>query len=75
MKNMRAQAKGGKQSKRDKFGKLLLMHRFKLELHTCFSKMLAIENLINKILEQLNQAICAQKLLSILLLRKLRYVI
>lgn len=64
-----------RQSKREIYGKQLLMLKLKQELHICFLKMLVIENQTNKILEPSNHPIYVHKLLSTHLLRKLRFAI
>lgn len=62
--NMKHKEREEKHSKQDNYGSRLSILKFKQELLTCFIKMLAIENQINKTLEQLNQAIFALKLLN-----------
>ena len=64
-----------KHSRQDNCGRRSLILKLKLELHICFIRMLVIENQINKILEQLSQAIFALKLLNTLQNKKLQFAI
>ncbi len=58
---IKLQVREEKHLKPDNYGKQLLILKFNQELHICFIKMLAIENQISKILEQLNQVIFVRK--------------
>lgn len=62
--NTKVKEKEEKLLKLENYGKQLLIPKFRQELLTCFTKMPAIENQISKILEQLNLAIYALRLLN-----------